>query len=183
LPFDFQSTDLPGLFLITPRVFPDERGYFLESWKESEFHEFGIKENFTQDNHSFSSRGVLRGLHFQKKPEAQGKLVRVITGAVWDVAVDIRRDSECYGQWFGMELSGENHRMLYIPSGFAHGFLTLCDNTHFLYKCTREYAPEYDSGIRWNDSDLAIGWPLDKGLIPEVSLKDRNLPSFKDILL
>ncbi|RKX97628.1 MAG: dTDP-4-dehydrorhamnose 3,5-epimerase [Spirochaetes bacterium] len=182
MPFDFQTIEIPGLFLITPRVFSDERGYFLEAWKQSEFHNFGIREEFVQDNHSLSSRGVLRGLHFQKIPESQGKLVRVITGAVWDVAVDIRRESKNYGQWFGIELSGENHRMVYIPPGFAHGFLTLRDNTHFLYKCTREYSLEYDSGIRWNDNDLSIEWPLDKGVVPEVSSKDQKLPFFKDVL-
>ena len=181
--FDFQKTEIPGLLVITPQVFSDDRGFFLESWKLSVFREAGIKEEFVQDNHSLSSRGVLRGLHFQKEPEAQGKLVRVITGAVWDVAVDIRKDSESYGKWFALELTEENHRMFYIPPGFAHGFYTLRDNTHFLYKCTREYAPEYDSGIIWDDPDLAINWPIEKTVVPDVSLKDGQLSSFRNLRL
>ena len=180
MPFRFEETGLPGMFLIEPRVFPDDRGFFLESWKRSDFHSVGITEEFYQDNHSKSSAGVLRGLHYQTGTEAQGKLVRVVAGAVWDVGVDIREDSPTFRKWFGIELTSENHRMLYIPPGFAHGFLTLEDETEFLYKCTSEYSPSADAGIIWNDPDLAIEWPIPSGMSIQVSEKDSVLPSFGD---
>ncbi len=182
MPFEFKDTPLEELKLIQPRVFTDERGFFIETYKKSEFISAGIPEEFTQDNHSFSSKGVLRGIHFQTEPHAQGKLIRIIKGAVWDVAVDLRRGSLTFGKWFGLELNEENHTMLYIPPGFGHGFLTLKDNTHFLYKCTTEYEPASDGGVRWDDPDLAIEWPFDPGQKPLVSEKDAVLPYLKETL-
>jgi len=178
MPFDFKKTPLKGLLIIQPRVFADTRGFFMEIYKKSDFVKAGITEEFTQDNHSYSSKGVLRGLHFQKEPYAQGKLVRCVKGAVWDVAVDLRADSKTFGQWSGIELTEENKTMFYIPTGFAHGFVTLKDNTHFLYKCTNEYNPETDSGIIWNDTNLNIEWPLTDGL--SFSEKDLRLLSFEE---
>lgn len=179
MPFSFKETPIKDLLIIEPRVFQDGRGFFMETFKESDFIKAGIKENFVQDNHSFSSRGVLRGLHFQNEPSAQGKLVRVVKGAVWDVAVDLRPNSDTFGEWYGIELTEQNSKMFYVPPGFAHGFVTLEDNTHFLYKCTNEYDPKTDSGIIWNDEDLAIKWPITKGL--SFSDKDLVLQSFKEL--
>lgn len=176
MPFNFKETPIKDLLIIEPRVFQDGRGFFMETFKKSDFLEVGIKENFKQDNHSFSSRGVLRGLHFQTGSSAQGKLVRVVKGAVWDVAVDLRPESDTFGQWFGIELTEENNTMFYVPPGFAHGFVTLKDNTHFLYKCTEEYDPQADSGIIWNDETLNIEWPLSEGL--SFSAKDLKLQTF-----
>ena len=181
MPFEFKETPIKDLLIIEPRSFADGRGFFMETYKASDFEAAGIAESFVQDNHSLSSKGVLRGLHFQTAPHAQGKLVRVVSGAVWDVGVDLRPGSATYKQWFGEELTAENNRMLYIPPGFAHGFLTLEDNTHFLYKCTAEYAPEADGGIRWDDPDVAVDWPLEPGQIPDVSEKDAILPYLKDL--
>lgn len=178
MPFKFIETPIKELLIIEPRVFNDGRGYFLETFKESDFVKAGITEVFKQDNHSFSSKGVLRGLHFQTGDSAQGKLVRVIKGSVWDVAVDLRPESNTFGQWYGIELTEENKKMFYVPPGFAHGFVTLEDNTHFLYKCTEEYNPDSDSGIIWNDKDLNIDWPLKEGL--SISDKDLILQSFNE---
>jgi dTDP-4-dehydrorhamnose 3,5-epimerase len=179
MPFDFIPVEgISGPIVIKPRVFGDTRGFFMESWREDDFLNNGIREQFVQDNHSKSSKGVLRGLHFQKEPQAQGKLVRVITGSVWDVAVDIRQGSPTRGRWFGLELNEENRTMFYIPPGFAHGFVTLKDNTHFVYKCTCYYSPEKDAGIRWDDPDLSITWPLAN---PQLSEKDRGLPLLKEM--
>ncbi len=180
MPFNFVKTDIKGLVIIEPRKFPDDRGFFMETYKKSEFVSAGITADFVQDNHSLSSKGVLRGLHFQTDPHAQGKLVRVVKGAVWDVGVDLRKVSGTYGKWVGVELTEENGKMFYIPPGFAHGFLTLTDNTHFLYKCTAEYAPTADGGIKWNDPEVAVQWPLN-GIIPSVSDKDERLPFLKDL--
>ena len=182
MPFEFKDTFLKGVMIIQPRVFADERGFFMETYKKSDFVEAGITEDFTQDNHSYSSKGVLRGIHFQKEPHAQGKLVRCVKGAVWDVAVDLRVDSETFGQWYGLEITEENKTMFYIPPGFGHGFLTLQDNTHFLYKCTNEYNPDADSGIIWNDPEIGIEWPLKEGQVPFVSEKDAVLSLLKDLL-
>ncbi len=182
MPFDFKKTSLKGLFLIQPRVYTDTRGFFMESYKKSDFEKAGIAEEFVQDNHSFSSKGVLRGIYFQSEPHAQGKLVRVIKGAVWDVSVDLIPGSSTFGKWYGIELTEKNSTMLYIPPGFGHAFLTLEDNTHFLYKCTAEYNPESDGGVRWNDPDLAIDWPLTEGSKPVVSDKDTVLPFLKDLI-
>ncbi len=180
MPFTFKRLEIDGLVLVEPRSFHDERGFFLESFKESEFAAAGITERFVQDNHSLSVKNVIRGLHYQKEPRVQGKLVRVIKGRVWDVAVDIRPGSASYGKWLGVELSEENHLMLYIPPGFAHGFASLSDEVHLLYKCTREYDPALDAGIRWDDPDLAVKWPVKN---PVLSQKDRILPLLKDVIV
>jgi len=166
---------LAGLLIVQPRVFPDDRGYFFESYNAADLAAHGLTEAFVQDNHSKSSKGVLRGLHFQNEPHAQGKLVRVAKGAVWDVAVDLRPGSPTLGQWHGVELSEANHTMFYIPPGFAHGFLTLEDDTEFLYKCTKGYHKASEGGIRWDDPRLAITWP-DLGVPWLVSDKDKVLP-------
>ena len=171
---EIHATALPGVLLIEPRVFGDARGFFLESWNRQRFRNAGLDLDFVQDNHSRSSRGVLRGLHYQLA-NPQGKLVRVTEGAVFDVAVDIRRSSPHFGQWVGYELSAENHRMLWIPPGFAHGFLVLSDTADFLYKCTSLYDPPSDRGIRWNDPDIGIAWP-DTGTAPLLSAKDAAAP-------
>ncbi len=183
MPFEFKQTPIPGVMIIQPEKFGDHRGFFMETYKKSDFISAGIKEDFEQDNHSFSSKGVLRGLHFQTAPHAQGKLVRVVKGAVWDVAVDLIPGSPTFGQHFGLELTEENNTMLYIPPGFGHGFLTLEDNTHFLYKCTAEYAPASDGGVKWNDPDLAVQWPLEPEQEPLVSDKDAILPFLKELEL
>ena len=177
MPFVFNKCEIPGLVIIEPRAFADDRGFFLESYKRSDFVKNGIDAEFLQDNHSLSSKGVLRGLHYQKPPYTQAKLVRVIKGSAWDVAVDIRKNSPTYKKWFGIELSEENRRMFYIPEGFAHGFLALTDEVHLLYKCSNEYSPSHDAGIIWNDPELAIEWPVDE---PSLSDKDLILPFFKD---
>ncbi len=179
MPFEFKTTPLPGVVVVQPRRFNDPRGFFMETYKKSDFVAAGISEEFCQDNHSFSCKGVLRGLHFQTSPHAQGKLVRVIKGAVWDVAVDLIPGSPTYGQHYGIELTEENGTMFYIPPGFGHGFLTLRDDTHFLYKCTAEYAPSADGGVKWDDPELNIPWPLDGEAL--VSDKDAGLPYLKDL--
>lgn len=162
------------VILLTPRVFGDERGFFFESYNQRAFCEAtGLTVEFVQDNHSRSVRGVLRGLHYQLAPRAQGKLVRVIQGAVFDVAVDIRPDSPTFGRWVGEVLSADNKRQLWIPPGFAHGFLTLTDSAEFLYKTTDYYSPEHERCIAWNDPDLAIAWPLE-GTAPRLSDKDQR---------
>ena len=165
------------MIVVQPRVFGDPRGYFLESYKQDEFEAAGITENFVQDNHSVSAMGVLRGLHYQLPPHAQGKLVRVTHGAVWDVCVDLRRGSETFGQWFGAELSDTNHTMVYVPPGFGHGFVVLSERAHFLYKCTEAYDAGCERGIRWDDPDLAIDWPVRDVTVSE---KDAVLPPFKE---
>lgn len=179
MPFTFTRLDIPDVVLIEPRAFPDDRGFFLESYKASAFAEAGIADWFVQDNHSLSTKGVLRGLHYQLPPHAQGKLVRVVEGSVWDVAVDIRRSSATFGRWVASELSAENHRMLYIPPGFAHGFLTRSDRAQFIYKCTAEYDKASEAGIRWDDQELAIDWPGTRETFV-VSAKDAALPVFRD---
>lgn len=176
MPFNIRNTPIKDLIVIEPRVFSDNRGFFMETYKKSDFVKAGINEEFKQDNHSFSSKGVLRGLHFQTGTSAQGKLVRVVKGSVWDVAVDLRPESETFGQWYGIELTEKNNTMFYVPQGFAHGFVTLEDNTHFIYKCTEEYNPVADSGIIWNDKTLNIKWPLVEDL--SFSEKDLKLPTF-----
>jgi len=177
MPFVFNKCEIPGLVIVEPRAFADDRGFFLESYKKSDFVKNGIDIEFMQDNHSLSSKGVLRGLHYQKPPYTQAKLVRVVKGTAWDVAVDIRKNSPTYKKWIGVELSEENRRMFYMPEGFAHGFLALTDEVHLLYKCSNEYSPSHDAGIIWNDPELAIEWPVDE---PSLSDKDLILPYFKD---
>ncbi|GAB1403505.1 dTDP-4-dehydrorhamnose 3,5-epimerase [Lentimicrobium sp.] len=164
-------TEIPDVVIINPRVFKDERGYFLESYNRDKLIEAGIKEDFVQDNESKSSKGVLRGLHFQRSPYAQGKLVRVIKGAVYDVAVDLRKDSPWYGKWVGVYLNGEEKNMCWIPPGFAHGFVTLEDDTVFAYKCSRPYHPDAEGSIRWNDPQLNIQWPVENPLLSDKDLK------------
>lgn len=166
------ETDIPGLVIIEPRVFGDARGFFMETWNDAVFRESGLSLSFVQDNHSHSQKGVLRGLHFQN-PGAQGKLIRVSRGAVFDVAVDLRWSSPHFGKWVGVELSAQNHRMLWVPKGFAHGFLTLEDDTDFMYKCTAPYAPEAEHTLAWNDPALGIDWPL-QDIVPIVSDKDER---------
>jgi len=178
VPFAFAATPIKGLLVVTPRVFPDERGFFIETFKESDFRKAGIDERFVQDNHSRSSRGTLRGLHFQRAPYAQGKLVRATRGRLWDVAVDLRPGSPTFKQWHGVELSEENRIMFYIPAGFAHGFVALEDNTELQYKCTSEYNQASDGGVRWDDPELAIAWPVADVL---VSAKDAALPYLKEL--
>ena len=171
------ETRLPGVLIIEPKVFGDERGFFQETYHEQRYREMGIKERFVQDNHSRSGKGVLRGLHYQLK-HPQGKLVRVTHGEVYDVAVDIRQGSPTFGQWHGTILSDENHRQYYVPPGFAHGFLVLSESADFFYKCTDYYYPEDEGAVAWNDPTLAIEWPL-----TEVSLskKDSAAPCLADI--
>ena len=171
------ATAIPEVMVLEPRVFGDERGFFMESFNQKLFDELtGTRHQFVQDNHSRSARGVLRGLHYQLPPHAQGKLVRVTQGSVFDVAVDIRRGSSSFGRWVGVELSGENHRQFWIPPGFAHGFLVLSESADFLYKATDYYAPNAERSIRWDDARLGIEWP-DIGMAPIVSSKDaQGLP-------
>lgn len=169
---------IPDVILFTPKVFGDERGFFFESFNERIFRELtGLSVNFVQDNHSKSQKGVLRGLHYQLPPKAQGKLVRVVQGEVFDVAVDIRKSSPTFGKWVGQLLSAENKHQMWIPEGFAHGFVTMSDTAEFLYKTTGYYAPEYERCIIWNDADLKIEWPF--GELPQLSNKDLLGATFK----
>jgi len=181
VPFEFSETPLPGVLLVTPRRFPDDRGWFAETYKQSDFRAAGITQDFVQDNHSVSAAGTVRGLHYQLPPHGQGKLVRVVAGRVWDVAVDIRRGLASYGSWEGFELSAENGMMLYIPAGFAHGFVALVNDTHLVYKCTAEYHHESDRAIRWNDATIGIDWPvLPKGVEYRLSEKDSAASLLRD---
>lgn len=173
MPFNFKSLSIPDVILIEPFIFRDERGAFAEMYKLSDFKKIGILDNFVQDNYSISGKWVLRGLHYQIAPAAQGKLVRVARGRIFDVAVDIRKDSHYFGKWIGVELSEDNRYMLWIPPGFAHGFVALEDNTEVLYKTTEEYAPEFERGIIWNDPEIGIEWPVKN---PVLSPKDANFP-------
>ena len=179
--FTVKKTPIKDLVIIETKVFGDSRGFFMETYNQASFEELGLKMNFVQDNHSKSKKGVLRGLHFQTK-HTQGKLVRVIKGRVYDVAVDLRKGSETFGQWYGIELSEENKLMFYVPEGFAHGFLTLDDETEFVYRCTDLYAPEYDSGILWSDRTLNIDWKFEEfGINSEeltISEKDQKQQEF-----
>jgi dTDP-4-dehydrorhamnose 3,5-epimerase len=176
----FIETIIPDVYIIEPSVFGDYRGYFLESFNLGEFKKNVCPINFVQDNESKSFRGVLRGLHFQKPPFNQAKLVRCIEGSVMDVAVDIRKGSPTYGKHISIELSGKNKRQLFVPRGFAHGFVVLSESATFAYKVDNSYAPEYDSGIKYNDSDLNINWGLTENEV-QLSVKDKNLPAFKDL--
>jgi len=178
VPFSFSSLEIPDVKLVIPKYYPDERGYFLEIFKESEFSANGINTKFVQDNVSFSTKRVLRGLHYQQKPKEQAKLVSVISGEIFDVAVDIRKDSATYGKWVGQILSEKNHKMLYIPEGFAHGFCTLSDTANVLYKVTNEHSPKNERGIIWNDPNVSISWPI-KNLI--ISEKDKKLSTLQNL--
>ncbi len=178
-------TRIPDVVIIEPAVFGDDRGWFMESFNQHRFNaelaKLGLPapRPFVQDNHSCSKKGVLRGLHYQLPPSAQGKLVRVVRGAAFDVAVDIRRGSPTFGQWVGAELSPQNNRQLWVPEGFAHGFVALAEDTHFLYKTTDVYAKDCERAIVWNDPDIGIDWPLD-GLVPSLAGKDAQAPRLKD---
>lgn len=167
----FLPTAIPEVIVVEPQVFGDERGFFMEIYHRARFTAAGIDVEFVQDNHSRSVRGTLRGLHYQIR-QAQGKLVRVVQGAVFDVAVDMRRSSPTFGRWVGEILSAENKRQMWVPPGFAHGFYVLSDSADFVYKCTELYAPEHERCVRWDDADLAIDWPLSDAAMPLVSAKD-----------
>lgn len=175
------ETALPGVLIIEPRVFGDARGFFMETWNAQAFRKAGLDVRFVQDNHSRSQKGVLRGLHFQN-PQPQGKLVRVTRGAVFDVAVDLRWSSPHFGKWVGVELSAQNHRMFWVPEGFAHGFLTLEDDTDFLYKCTAPYAPQSEHTLAWDDPAVGIEWPA-IGMAPIISDKDARGLSLANVLV
>jgi dTDP-4-dehydrorhamnose 3,5-epimerase len=173
------QTAIPGPLIIEPRVFGDARGFFMETWNVAAFADAGLDLTFVQDNHSRSQKGVLRGLHFQN-PGAQGKLVRVTRGAVFDVAVDLRASSPTFGQWVGVELSADNNRMFWVPEGFAHGFLTLEDDTDFLYKCTAPYAPQSEHTLAWDDPAVGVAWPV-AGIDPIISDKDARGLALGDV--
>lgn len=181
--FKFIETKIPDLYIIEPKVLGDDRGYFMESYSQKDFNEAGLMMTFVQDNESKSRKGVLRGLHFQTK-HTQGKLVRVTQGEVWDVAVDLRKGSPTYGQWKGVYLSAENKRQFYVPEGFAHGFVVTSEEAVFNYKCTDFYAPEYDSGLLWNDPEVGIEWPLEglgDILLSEKDKKQKTLKELNDL--
>lgn len=181
MPYQVTPTAIPDVLILEPKVFGDARGFFFESYNENDFKQAtGLDVKFVQDNHSRSSKGVLRGLHYQLPPHAQGKLVRCVRGAVFDVAVDIRKSSPTFGQWAGVELSEDNHRQFWIPPGFAHGFLTLSDTADFLYKTTACYAPSHDRGIAWNDPAVGIQWP-ELGMAPLLSGKDQATRRLADV--
>lgn len=179
MPFEFKKQKIEDVILVKPTVFGDNRGFFMETYKKSEFAKNGIDIDFVQDNHSKSSRGVLRGLHYQAKPHAQAKLVRCVKGKIYDVAVDLRKTSKTFGQHVKVELSEENSQMLFIPEGFAHGFVVLSDEAEILYKTGREYAPNSDRGVLWSDEDIAIDWGID--FEPILSEKDKIQPKLKDL--
>ena len=178
--FNFIKTKIDGVYIIEPKVFGDSRGYFMETYNKEHFEEAGLDMTFVQDNESKSNKGVLRGLHFQRK-HSQGKLVRVTQGEVFDVAVDLRIGSPTYGQWYGVILNEENKKQFYIPKGFAHGFLVLSEEAVFNYKCTDFYSPEHDGGVMWNDPEINIKWPLETIENILLSEKDKNHPSLKEL--
>mgnify|MGYP006268324063 CR=1 FL=1 len=174
---EVQELSLPGLLLIRPDVYGDDRGHFMESYHRERLRDYGLDEDFVQDNESLSRQGTVRGLHFQAPPHAQGKLIRVPQGRVWDVALDVRAGSPTYGQWHGVELSGSNFLQLYVPPGMAHGFAVLEPRTLFQYKCSAYYYQAAEGGVRWDDPDLAIEWPIENPIISE---KDRQQPFFRE---
>jgi len=175
----FEETSLPVVIRVTPAVFADDRGYFMETWQARRYRDAGIDADFVQDNFSQSSKGTLRGLHYQIE-QSQGKLLRVVLGEVFDVAVDLRKASPNFGRWAGEILSADNKQQLWIPSGFGHGFLVLSDTAEFEYKCTDYYAPDFERSIHWNDPDIGIDWPLAEGEQPMLSKKDALAPNLKD---
>jgi len=178
MPFTFTRLDIPEVILVQPKLFPDDRGFFAETYKMTDFKMNGIEQDFVQDNHSKSKAGVLRGLHYQTHPKAQGKLVRVVSGSVFDVAIDIRKNSPTYGKWVSAILDAKNHHMLWVPPGFAHGVLVLEDDTQLIYKVTEQYSPEHDRCIRWDDPAIAVKWPMNN---PDLSEKDLKAPFLKDV--
>jgi len=177
MPFTYKKLDIPEVILVEAKSFLDDRGFFLESFKESDFISNGIDTKFVQDNFSHSVKGVLRGLHYQKNPKAQAKLVTALRGEIFDVAIDIRKNSPTYGKWVGEILSDQNHRLLYVPEGFAHGFCVLSQDADVLYKVNNEYSPEHEKGIIWNDLEIDIAWPTDKPILVE---KDLQLSTLKN---
>lgn len=179
MPFEFKKTSIPDVILVIPKVFDDERGFFLEGYKKSEFKKNGIDVEFNQDNQSKSTKGVLRGLHYQASPKSQAKLVRCIRGEILDVAVDIRKSSPTFGKWVSAKLTEENKHMLFIPEGFAHGFVVLSDTAELLYKASNEFSKEHDRGVLWNDPDIGVDWGID--FEPILSEKDKNQIRLKDI--
>jgi dTDP-4-dehydrorhamnose 3,5-epimerase len=178
MPFIFKPTALPGVVVIEPEVFPDDRGFFMETYKKSDFIAAGLDVDFVQENHSRSVLGTLRGLHLQRAPRAQGKLVRAVEGEILDVAADIRRESPTFGQWVSVTLSAENRLSVYIPAGYAHGFCVVSPDAQVLYKTTDEYAPELEWGVRWDDPVLGIPWPVSA---PRLSSRDSRWPALKDV--
>jgi len=176
--FRYRTLEIADVILIEPQIFSDERGYFMETYKGSDFVAHGILDHFVQDNHSHSKQGVLRGLHYQVPPYAQSKLVRVLQGTVFDVAVDMRKGSPSYGQWVGIVLSDENQHMLYVPRGFAHGFCVLSESADVMYKVDQEYSPQHEAGIVWNDPEIGIRWPLQD---PVLSFRDATYPCLRHI--
>lgn len=179
--FTFTECEIEGVYVIEPKCFSDNRGYFMETYNYEDFRKAGLPHVFVQDNQSLSKRGVLRGLHYQKN-HPQGKLVRVLKGEIFDVAVDIRKDSKTYGKWVGVHLTAESKKQLYVPEGMAHGFLVLSEEAEFAYKCTRYYHPEDEGGIRYNDEDLNISWPIPADMELILSEKDLNNGSFKELI-
>lgn len=173
MPFRFEQTELPGVVIVEPKLFPDDRGFFMETYKKSDFAAAGIPVDFVQENHSKSVQGTLRGLHLQRPPRAQGKLVRAIEGEIFDVAVDIRPDSPTYKRWVGVRLSAENRRSVFVPPGYAHGFCVVSLEAQVVYKTTDEYAPELEWGVPWNDPALGIDWPI---TVPRLSARDSRWP-------
>ena len=177
MPFTFKKLDIPEVILIEAKAFSDNRGFFMESYQESSFIKNGIDDKFVQDNFSHSTKGVLRGLHYQKNPKAQAKLVTALRGEIFDVGVDIRKGSPTYGKWVGEILSEKNHKLLYVPEGFAHGFLVLSEEADVLYKVNQEYSPENEKGIRWNDPEVDIKWPIEQPIVKEI---DAQQPFLKN---
>jgi dTDP-4-dehydrorhamnose 3,5-epimerase len=178
---EVETTPISGLLIFKPKIFGDSRGFFLETYNHDRYRDAGLQESFVQDNMSYSQKGVLRGLHFQK-PYTQGKLVSVVQGQVWDVAVDLRKSSTTFGKWFGLYLDGESKIQFYVPPGFAHGFVVTSDTALFSYKCTETYHPECESSLLWNDPDVGIRWPKIDGVeMPQLSNKDAQAPRLKDI--
>lgn len=178
--FNYIKTEIEGVTIIEPTLFGDNRGYFMETYNYNDFKDAGLSMKFVQDNQSKSKRGVLRGLHFQKN-NPQGKFVRVISGEVFDVAVDIRKESKTFGKWVGVTLNAENKKQFYIPEGFAHGFLVLSETAEFVYKCTRFYDPGDEGGIMWNDPDIGINWPIQENMDVILSEKDKRNLNLKDL--
>lgn len=183
MPFEFEKLEIEGVILVKPKIFGDNRGFFIESYKKSEFFENGIDIEFVQDNHSASTKGVLRGLHYQALPKPQAKLVRCIKGKIYDIAVDLRKGSDTFGKWLKVELSEENHNMLFIPEGFAHGFIVLSDEAELLYKTNTEFSPEHDRGLLWCDEDVNVDWGFDlkSNFVPILSEKDKIQPKLTEI--
>jgi dTDP-4-dehydrorhamnose 3,5-epimerase len=177
MPFEFEKTNIEGVLVVKPRIFGDERGFFLETYKKDDFENNGIKGNFIQDNHSKSKKGVIRGIHLQKGEYSQAKIVRCIRGALWDVAVDLRKNSKTFGKWFAIELSEKNKYMLYVPKGCGHGFAALTENVEMEYKNDNLYSFENEMGVKWDDKNLNIKWPVENPLISE---KDNLLPSLSE---